>query len=128
MKFPVSVKGVIAEESGGIFLKNERDEWELPGGKLEVGESPEECLRREILEELNLQVEVRSILDSWVYEVQRNNRVLILTYGCVAPNLAEIAHSDEHSEARIFSMEELDVLHAPQGYKDSVRAWIGKSG
>jgi hypothetical protein len=34
-RFPISIKGVILKESKVILLKNERDEWELPGGKLE---------------------------------------------------------------------------------------------
>lgn len=32
--------------------------WELPGGKIELGESPESCITREIKEELNIQIEV----------------------------------------------------------------------
>ncbi|MEH2420595.1 MAG: NUDIX domain-containing protein [Nostoc sp.] len=48
-------------------MKNERDEWELPGGKLELGEDPEICCVREIKEELVLNVKAGLILDSWVY-------------------------------------------------------------
>src|ERR1022692_1378934 len=47
---PVSIKGVIVRDGRVLLLKNERDEWELPGGRIEPGETPEECLAREIAE------------------------------------------------------------------------------
>jgi ADP-ribose pyrophosphatase YjhB (NUDIX family) len=42
---------------------------------LEIGESPEESLVREIMEELDLEVEVGPLLDAFVYEVLPGARV-----------------------------------------------------
>ena len=47
MNFPVSIKGVFVEAGRVVLLENDRDEWELPGGRLEPGEAPETCLARE---------------------------------------------------------------------------------
>ena len=61
--YPVSIKGVLRAPTGDIvLLLNEREEWELPGGRIELGETSTECLVREIAEELNLRVEVGALI------------------------------------------------------------------
>ncbi|GGM43483.1 hypothetical protein GCM10012275_13070 [Longimycelium tulufanense] len=38
--FPISIKGVVVRDGKVLLLKNEREEWELPGGRIEPGELP----------------------------------------------------------------------------------------
>lgn len=50
--WPVSIKGVVLDSHERVLLlHNERDEWELPGGHLELGEEAQRCVVREIEEE-----------------------------------------------------------------------------
>lgn len=122
MNYPVSIKGIIFINDKIVLLKNEREEWELPGGRIEIGESPEDCVIREIQEELGINCQVDRIIDSWMYNVVEKY-VFITTYLCkkisIAPNIITI--SSEHKEVRLFTPSEIDDLPMPQGYKNSIR-------
>lgn len=105
-----------------VLLKNERDEWELPGGKIEPGESPEQCLVREIGEELHLAVSIRTILDSWVYRIRDKVNVFITAYLCEPLTLVDdhIRKSYEHKEVGLFAYDDIQSLNLPDGYKKAI--------
>lgn len=123
MDFPVSIKGVLIDDGRVVLLENERDEWELPGGRLEPGEDPATCLAREFAEELGIAVAVKTLLDSWVYEVLPGRRVVIVTYGVERADRAALRHSDEHRRFGAFALPQIDGLAMPEGYRRSIRAW-----
>jgi 8-oxo-dGTP pyrophosphatase MutT (NUDIX family) len=125
-RFPVSVKGVIIRDDKVILCRNERDEWELPGGKLELSESPEQCLTREVAEELRLDIEPESILDSWVYTIASGVHVVVIAYGCVESSLGDAVLSDEHKAVQWFPLAEIDTLNLPDGYKTSIKSWSAR--
>lgn len=123
--FPVSVKGVVVRDERVLLLRNERHEWELPGGKIEVGETPETCLAREIEEETAWPVVIGPILDSWTYHITTVDRhVFIVTYGCRPVSGGDLRVSSEHKEAALFTQDQVGDLPMPEGYKRSIAAWF----
>lgn len=123
-RFPVSVKAVVALEGRVALLKNERDEWELPGGKLEPGEQPCDTVIREISEELGVDTNNPEILDSWVYEIGQpphQVEVLIVTHTVQSTaRCDDCVVSHEHKELRFFAFSELEGLNLPSGYLNSI--------
>lgn len=78
--------------------------WEFPGGKVEKGESPEECLRREIKEEFNIEIEVGDFFGESIYDYEYDS-IRLLAYwaywksGIIVPLV--------HDEYRWVSTKEL---------------------
>ncbi|HSA06217.1 MAG TPA: (deoxy)nucleoside triphosphate pyrophosphohydrolase [Candidatus Gastranaerophilales bacterium] len=61
--------GIIIKDNKILIAKRKTGKcigasWEFPGGKLEAGETLEECLKRELKEELNFDVEVKEFVAS----------------------------------------------------------------
>lgn len=121
LKLSISIKGILFHDNRVLLLKNERNEWELPGGRIEENEQPEECLAREVYEELGITCNVENIIDSWVFEVIKGKFVFIVTYLCKCSNPDNILISEEHMEHKWVRLQEMEYMIIPEGYKESIK-------
>lgn len=121
--FRVSIKGVLLVDRKAVLVRNDRRGWELPGGGLEIGETPEQALEREFEEELAVKAEPLRLLDSYLFEVIPGRHVFIVTYGCRLRGEFKPAISDEHIEFGLYAPAELARIELPEGYARSIRSW-----
>lgn len=84
-----------------------KDWWEFPGGKMEVGETPEEALKREIREELSTEISVDEFLCTVEYDYPKFH----LTMHCyLCTLLTEALHLNEHEAAKWLTNDELNSV------------------
>ncbi|MGM9813346.1 MAG: (deoxy)nucleoside triphosphate pyrophosphohydrolase [Candidatus Enteromonas sp.] len=127
----IEVSAAILVHNNLIFLTQRgygefKDKWEFPGGKLEMGETPEACLVREIHEELNAKIQILSFLKTVEYDYSSFH----LTMHCFLCSL-EKDHYDllEHEAAKWVPWQELgsfDLLPADQEVLNEIESFFLK--
>jgi mutator protein MutT len=95
--------------------------YELPGGRMEFGETAEETLIREVKEETSFTVEPVKLLDTWNF-VESDYQVTGIIYFCNIKD-GSLKLSDEHDryEWLEFNEENLDKMH--EVYKTRMKNW-----
>jgi 8-oxo-dGTP diphosphatase len=78
--------------------------WEFPGGKIEHGEGEEECIIREIKEELNLDIEVLKKLNSSIFDYP-NISIELIPF--IARQVGGQIRLNEHTDYKFLTKNEL---------------------
>ncbi len=113
MLAPLKVTCAIIQHKGKILVVQRSTtmplpgKWEFPGGKIELGESEEDCIIREIMEELNIEIDLGERLPSTVHHYPTRSIELI-------PFMATLRsgniHLTEHQHHRFLAKAELETL------------------
>jgi ADP-ribose pyrophosphatase YjhB (NUDIX family) len=117
---PVTVKAVI--ETGGrvLLCRNDRGEWELPGGRPEIGELFQETVVRELREETGLDVTVDQLLGVRGLEVLAGTWVDVVAYACRAPLDPVVTAGDEHTAVAFLDPSATTDDELPGVYRDLI--------
>ncbi|ELP54854.1 8-oxo-dGTP diphosphatase MutT [Microcystis aeruginosa NIES-298] len=93
--------------------------WEFPGGKIEGNETVQECIKREILEEIGIDIAVDSHLIT-IDHTYSHFRVNLQVYNC--RYLRGQARAIECEEIRWVTIQELDNYTFPAANQEIIRA------
>ena len=109
----INVVAAVIVRNGKIFATQRgygewKDWWEFPGGKIEPGESPEDALKREIHEELAIDIAIDSHLTTVDYDYPDFH----LTMHCYLCHLKDDIqpHLLEHEAARWLGKDNLEEV------------------
>lgn len=108
----VDVVGAVIVENDKILCAQrgygkQKGKWEFPGGKVEKDESPEDALKREIKEELDIDISVQKYLASDVFSYE-DITIKLSLYLCKISS--GIIHDEEHSLLKWCTKEEMKDL------------------
>ena len=126
MKTVIVTAALIIEQGKILVTQRKKDSshgllWEFPGGKVKEGEEPRDALRRELREELDVEVEVGMIFDTIFYSYPEYP-ILLLVYRCRIEkgSLKPIGCHD----LRWVNLRELETLAMPPA-DDPIRKHLG---
>lgn len=120
-------KAVLIDENGEILvIKRAGDEthlenlWDIPGGRFDYGEHPHEGLKREVLEEVGLEVEVLEPVKTWTFTRDNGEQVFGTTFIC-EPETTDVELGDEHTSYCWVKPGELDDLSMHDELRESLK-------
>jgi 8-oxo-dGTP diphosphatase len=111
MATPRTAAGVLFRDADGRVLlvkPSYKDGWDIPGGYVEPGESPKQAARREVSEELGIDVEVgRLLVVDWAPHPNEGDKLLFIFDGGQIGNRVAAPSDDEIAEIRFWADDEI---------------------
>lgn len=113
-KKTIRVVGAVIEDDDQNILcaqrptgKNLALKWEFPGGKIELGETPDEALKRELIEEMSLTISIGEKITTTTYEYDFGIVELTTYYSKILAGEIQLL---EHVQMKWVNPEEIEKL------------------
>ncbi len=120
---PASAKAIVLDGNNRVLLlKKPNGKWDLPGGKLEIGEAWIDGLAREVKEETGLKINKAKWVAGWVKKTE-SKPVMKGVFLCPLSGKARkkrIAISDEHIKGEFFSLKKIKNLFLSEEYAEAI--------
>ena len=125
----VNVVAAVIQSSDKIFATARgygefRGQWEFPGGKVEAGETPEEALKREIREELRVDIDVGNLIDTIEYDYPAFHLSMNVFWCTITSGSIELVEAESAKWLRADELETVQWLPADLTLIEKIRSEI----
>lgn len=126
-------KGIVFDKENNILIDNRKEEklkevdgkWELPGGKMEFGETPEETVKREVMEETGYKVKIEKMLTYTKTEIieykEKLQHTVIFYYICKVIEKQEGSNDSKINKIKWIAKDEIDNFNFLSGNVEAIR-------
>lgn len=124
-QFFFSTKALIMKEGRFLAMYKVIDGniwWDLPGGRMEFGETAEETLKREIMEELGVEIKPIKLIDTWNYMPYETYQTVGVIYHSEIIS-GEITISDEHDGYKWIDVNDIGTVFTREAFVERMCLW-----
>ena len=102
--------------------------WEFPGGKVEPGETPQQALKREIMEELSTEIKVEELIDTIEYDYPTFHLSMDCFWAEVITGRLELKEAEAAKWLTKDQLESVAWLPADITLIDKIRQYMNEDG
>ena len=118
MKKRVKVCAALIMDNGKVLItrrapsERQAGGWEFPGGKMKEGETPEECVIREIKEELSIDIIVKSFCTNVKHDYEEFHLDMDVYYCEIKKGIIDMSVHDQYAWVSVIDLLSFELLPA----------------
>ncbi|MBI4450074.1 NUDIX hydrolase [Candidatus Uhrbacteria bacterium] len=131
----VTVKAFVRRGGALLMIRHENGRWDLPGGRMNIPESIADTLRREVREELGVEIASADFDHPWVWSWEHHSKsrpliqnIVGIGYPCELASDALQYAPPEHVEHAWITAAQLRELNIHEGHRTGYLRWLELQG